>query len=165
MGKVKPTQKPTRDETAINMLRLGQLLHKFSHPKGVFGFSRPIRPDEAERLREEIGTLEKRIEEAVADSRQWLLRGVFGLRGRESADAIAIRVVACVAWSALVSDRPEAGIASVANSVAMGDWGSHLEARKTIRQLVARGTAIQIGSSDCHGDVLTPNSRLIRFLS
>ena len=165
MGKVKPTQKPTRDETAINMLRLGQLLHKFSHPKGVFGFSRPIRPDEAERLLEEIGTLEKRIEEAVADSRQWLLRGVFGLRGRESVDAIAVRIVACVAWSAMVSDRPEAGIASVANSVAMGDWGSHLEARKTIRQLVARGTAIQIGRSDCYGDVLTPNSRLIRFLS
>ena len=165
MGKVKPTQKPTRDETAINMLRLGQLLHKFSHPKGVFGFSRPIRPDEAERLREEIGALEKRIEEAVADSRQWLLRGVFGLRGRESVDAIAIRIVACVSWSAMVSDRPEAGIASVANSVAMGDWGSHLEARKTIRQLVARGTAIQIGSSDCHGDVLTPNSRLVRFIS
>ncbi|NCB17257.1 MAG: AAA family ATPase, partial [Synergistales bacterium] len=165
MGKESPAQKPTRDETAINLLRLGHLLHQFSHPKGVFGFSRPIRPDEAKRLREEIGALEKRIEEAVADSRQWLLRGVFGLRGRESVDAIAIRIVACVAWSAMVSDRPEAGIASVANSVAMGDWGSHLEARKTIRQLVARGTAIQIGNSDYHGDVLSPNSRFVRFLS
>ena len=165
MGKVLSAQKPTSDETAVNLLRLGQLLHKFSHPKGVFGFSRPIRPDEAERLRTEIGALEKRIEEAVADSRQWLLRGVFGLRGRESVDAIAIRIVACVAWSAMVSDRPEAGIASVANSVAMGEWGSHLEARKTIRQLVARGAAIQIVRSDCYGDVLTPNSRLIRFLS
>ena len=165
MGKEPSAQKPTRDETAANLLRLGQFLHQFSHPKGVFGFSRPIRPDEAKRLREEIDALERRIDEAVADSRQWLLRGVFGLRGRESVDAIAIRVVACVAWSALVSDRPEAGIASVANSAAMGDWGSHLEARKTIRQLVARGTAIQIGSSDCHSDVLTPNTRLIRFLS
>lgn len=165
MGKEPSAQKPTRDETAINLLRLGHLLHQFSHPKGVFGFSRPIRPDEAKRLREEIGALEKRIEEAVADSRQWLLRGVFGLRGRESVDAIAIRIVACVAWSAMVSDRPEAGIASVANSAAMGDWGSHLEARKTIRQLVARGTAIQIGNSDYHGDVLSPNSRLVRFLS
>ena len=165
MGKEPSAQKPTRDETAANLLRLGQLLHQFSHPKGVFGFSRPIRPDEAKRLREEIGALEKRIEEAVADSRQWLLRGVFGLRGRESVDAIAIRIVACVAWSAMVSDRPEAGIASVANSAAMGDWGSHLEARKTIRQLVARGTAIQIENSDYHGDVLSPNSRLVRFLS
>ena len=158
--------KPTRDETSANILRLGHLLHQYDHPMGPLGFSRPIEPDERERLRVEITALEKRIEQAVCDSRQWLLRGgVFGLRGREVVDPLAVRIVAYVAWGSLGSERPDASVARVANAAAMGDWATHLEARRLIRQLVARGTAIGMRDSEYNGDILHPNAHLVRFLS
>jgi len=165
MGKEKPTQKPTRDETAINLLRLGHLLHRFSYPTGPLGLTRTLKPEEAERLKAEIASVSGLVESSVNDSRQWLLRGVFGLRGREAVDPLAVRIVAFIAWASLGSERPDTGVARVANAVATGDWGTHLEARRTIRLMIARETAIGIREAECVGESLFPNSRLIRFLS
>ena len=164
MAKVLSAQKPTRDETASNLLRFGKLLNDLAFPQGGL-IGRPNRPHETERLRSEIEALQERIVQCIHDSRQWLLRGVFALRGQEAVDPLAVRIVAYIAWASLGSVRPDASVARVANAVSLGDWDVHLEARRTIRLMVARNTAIQIGRSDCYGDVLTPNSRLIRFLS
>ena len=165
MPSEKPAFKPTRDETAADLLRLGHLLHQFSHPKGPFGFSRPLKPGEEERLRTEITALEKRIEEAVCDSRQWLLRSVLGVRKNEVADNLTIRIVASVCWWALATERPDSSVAVVANEVSLGDWSLHLEGRRAIRLMVERQLAIQIRDSEYHGQVLSPDPRLIGFLS
>ena len=165
MGKEKPTQKPTRDKTAINLLRLGHLLHRFSYPTGPLGLTRTLKPEEAERLKAEIASVSGLVESSVNDSRQWLLRGVFGLRGQEAVDPLAVRIVAYVAWGSLGSERPDTGVARVANAVATGDWETHLEARRTIRMMIARDTAIGLKEAECVGETLVPNSRLIRFIS
>ena len=99
MADEKPMPKPTKAETAANLLRLGQLLHQYSYPIGDLGLTRPIRPEEAERFRGEIQALEKRVEEAVHDLRQWVLRGILGLRGQEVVDSLAVRIVSYVAWA------------------------------------------------------------------
>ena len=157
--------KPTKEETAANLLRLGHLLHQYSSPSGLLGLARPLKPDEEERLRGEITAVEKRIEDAICDSRHWLVRAVFGIKGREVVDPLAIRIVAYVAWSALGSERPDATVARVSNAAALGDWETHLEARRTIRLMIARETAIQIRDSEYQGQVLSPNPRVVRFLS
>ena len=160
------TDKPTKAETAANLLRLGQLLHRFSYPIGDLGLTRPLRPEEAERFRGEIQALEKRIEEAVHDLRQWVLRGILGLRGQEVVDGLAVRIVSYVAWANLVSERPEVSVARVANAVAMGDLATHLEARRIVRQMVAKGDAtIRYKDSDFSGGELLPGSRLVKYLS
>lgn len=164
MGKEPSTQKPTRDETAANLLRLGKLLNDLAFPQGGF-IGRPNRPHETERLRSEIEALQERIVQCIHDSRQWLLRGVFALRGQEVVDPLAVRIVAFIAWASLGSERPDASVVRVANAVAMGDWEAHLEARRTIRLMVARNTAIGIREAECVGETLVPNSRLIRFIS
>ena len=162
----KGKEKPTKAETAANLLRLGHLLHQYLNPPGrLFGLSRPLKAEEAEKLREEIAAVENRIEEAVHDSRQWLLRSVFGVRGQEVVDALAVRIVAYIAWSSLASERSDVGVARVSNAVSMGDWETHLEARRTIRVMIARETAIGIRDTECFGDTLHPNTRLIQFLS
>ena len=165
MAKVLSAQKPTRDETASNLLRLGHLLHRFSYPTGPLGLTRALKPEEAERLKAEIASVSGLVESSVNDSRQWLLRGVFALRGREAVDPLAVRIVAYVAWASLGSERPDTGVARVANAVATGDWGTHLEARRTIRLMIARETAIGIREAECVGETLFPNSRLIRLIS
>ena len=78
----KPMPKPTKAETAANLLRLGQLLHQFSYPLGDLGLTRPLKPDEAERLHGEIVALEKRVEEAVNDLRNGLCVPYFRLKDR-----------------------------------------------------------------------------------
>ena len=158
------SSRPTRDETASDLLRLGHLLHQYSSPAGPLGLARTLKPDEAEKLKGEITALERRIEEAAYDSRHWLLRAVFGIKSREVVDTLAIRIVAYVAWSALGSERPDAPVARVSNAAAMGDWEVHLEARRTIRLMIARETAIQIRDSEYIGETLRPNARLIRLL-
>ena len=164
MAKESPIQKPTRDETASNLLRLGKLLNDLAFPQGGL-IGRPNRPHETERLRSEIEALQERIVQCIHDSRQWLLRGVFALRGQEAVDPLAVRIVAFIAWASLGSERPDASVVRVANAVAMGDWETHLEARRTIRLMIARETAIGIREAECVGESLFPNSRLIRFFS
>lgn len=159
-----PGAKPTKAETASNLLRLGKLLNDLAFPQGGL-IGRPSRPHETGRLRSEIEALQERIVQCIHDSRQWLLRGVFGLRGQEVADPLAVRIVAYVAWASLGSERPDASVVRVANAVAMGDWETHLEARRTIRLMVAKNTAVGIREAECVGETLTPNSRLIRLLS
>ena len=52
------TLKPTREETASNLLRLGKCLHDFAFPPGDGCIiSRPHRSHEAERLKAEISRL------------------------------------------------------------------------------------------------------------
>lgn len=159
-----PDAKPTRAETASNLLRLGKLLNDLAFPQGGL-IGRPNRPHETGRMRSEIEALQERIVQCIHDSRQWLLRGVFGLRGQEVADPLAVRIVAYVAWASLGSERPDASVVRVANAVAMGDWETHLGARRTIRLMIARETAIGIREAECVGETLFPNSRLIRFIS
>lgn len=165
MAGEKDQSKPTKAETAANLLRLGQLLHQYAYPIGDLGLTRPIKPEEAERLKVEIEVTEKRIEEAVHDMRQWLLRGMLGLRGREVVDPLVVRIVAVVAWLALASERPDASVARVANTVAEKDMALHLEARKTIRLMVARQTAIRYQESDISGGGLILGSRTVQYLS
>lgn len=165
MANDKPTPKPTREETAVNLLRLGQLLHQFSCPIGDLGLTRPIKPEEAERLREKIVALERRIEAAVNDLRQWVLRSVFSMKGQGVVDGLTVRIVAYVAWANLASERPDVSVARVANCVSMGDLALHLEVRRTTRLLIARDVAIRIKDSDFSGGQLLPGERLIRFLS
>ena len=162
----KGQEKPTKAETAANLLRLGHLLNQYLNPPGrLLGVTKPIKASEAERLRAEITAAETRIEEAIHDSRQWLLRSVFGVRGQEVVDALAVRIVAYIAWSSLASERSDVSVARVSNAVSMGDWETHLEARRTIRVMIARETAIGIRDTECFGDTLHPNTRLIQFLS
>ena len=165
MADEKPASKPTKAETAANLLRLGQLLHRFSYPIGDLGLTRPIRPEEAEGLKTEIASLEKRIEEAVHDLRQWVLRGILGLRGQEVVDSLAVRIVSYVAWANLVSERPEVSVARVANAVSLVDLALHLEARRTIRLMVAKQTAIRYQESDISGGGLVLSSRAVKYLS
>ena len=165
MADEKGQAKPTKAETAANLLRLGQLLHRFSYPIGDLGLTRPIRPEEAEGLKTEIASLEKRIEEAICDMRQWALRGIFGVRGQELADNLTIRIVAYVAWSTLASERPDASVARVSNAVAMKDMALHLEARRTIRLMIARQTAIHYQESDVSGGGLVLSTRAVKYLS
>lgn len=159
----KEQSKPTKAETAANLLRLGQLLNQYTYPIGELGLTRPIKPEEAERLRGEIQALEKRIEEAVNDLRQWTLRSIFSIKRQGIVDILAVRIAAYVVWANLVSERPEVSVARVANAV--GDLSVHLEARKTIRQMLAKGSAIRIKDSDFSSGQLLPGDRLIRFLS
>lgn len=159
-----PDAKPTKAETASNLLRLGKLLNDLAFPQGGL-IGRPNRPHETERLRSEIEALQERIVQCIHDSRQWLLRIVFALRGQEVVDPLAVRIVAYVAWGSLGSERPDASVVRVANAVAMGDWETHLEARRTIRLMVARNTAIGIREAECVGETLVPNPCLIRLLS
>ena len=165
MATDKPDPKPTKAETASNLLRLGHLLHQYAYPQGDLGLTRPLKPDEAERLKSEIEAMERRIEEAVCDSRQWLLRGLLGVRGQECADSLTVRIVAYVAWANLASDRPEVSVSKVANAVAMGDVAAHLEARRTIRLMLVRGTAIGIRDSEFSIPQLLAGDRLVGFLS
>lgn len=159
-----PGAKPTKAETASNLLRLGKLLNDLAFPQGGL-IGRPNRPHETGRMRSEIEALQERIVQCIHDSRQWLLRGVFALRGQEVVDPLAVRIVAYVAWASLGSERPDASVARVANAVSLGDWDVHLEARRTIRLMIARETAIGIREAECVGETLFPNSRLIRFIS
>ena len=164
MADEKPMPKPTKAETAANLLKLGQLLHQFSYPIGELGLTRPIRPDEAERLRGEIQALEKRVEEAVNDLRQWTLRSIFSVKGQGIVDILTARIVAYVAWANLASERPEVSVARVANAVAMGDLATHLEARRTIRLMVAKQTAIRYQESDISSGLVL-SSRAVKYLS
>ena len=166
MADEKPMPKPTKAETAANLLRLGQLLHQFSYPLGDLGLTRPLKPDEAERLHGEIVALEKRVEEAVNDLRQWTLRSIFSVKGQGIVDILTVRIVAYVAWANLASERPEVSVARAANAVAMGDLATHLEARRIVRQMVAKGDAtIRYKDSDFSGGELLPGSRLVKYLS
>lgn len=161
-----PASKPTRNETAANLLRLGQLLHQYSYPLGDLGLTRPLKPDEAERLREKIAALERRIEAAVNDSRQWLLKSVMGVKGQEVADILVIRIIGYIAWSSLASERSSSSVARVANSVSMGDLAVHLEARKTVRLMLARGnSSIRYRENDISESELVPGDRLNSLLS
>ena len=165
MADEKGQAKPTKAETAANLLRLGQLLHQYSYPLGDLGLTRPLKPDEAERLRGEIQALEKRVEEAVNDLRQWTLRSIFSVKGQGIVDILTVRIVAYVAWANLASERPEVSVARVANAVSLGDLALHLEARRTIRLMVAKQTAIRYQESDVSGGGLILSSRVVNFLS
>lgn len=126
---------------------------------------RPLRAGEAEKLREEIASVENSIEESAHDSRQGLLRSIMGVRGQELADSLTIRIVAFIAWAALASERSEVSVARVANAAAMGDMALHLEARRTIRFMLARNAAIVIRDSEFGGSQLLPGERLVKYLS
>lgn len=164
MANEKEQAKPTKAETAANLLRLGQLLNQLSYPVGDLGLTRPLKPEEAVRLRGEIDSLEKRIEEAVNDLRQWVLRGVFSMKGQGVVDSLTVRVVAYVAWANLASERPEVSVARVANAVAMGDMALHLEARRTIRQMLVKGPAIHYQESDISSGLIL-SARTVKYLS
>ena len=167
MGKEKPTQKPTRDETAANLLRLGHLLHRFSYPTGPLGLTRALKPEEAERLKAEIASVSGLVESSVNDSRQWLLRSVMGVRGQEVVDTLVVRIIGYIAWSSLASERSSSSsVAHVANCVSMGDLAVHLEVRKTVRLMLTRGnSSIRYRETDFSESELVAGDRLILFLS
>ena len=158
--------KPTREQATADILRLGQLLHLYAFPQSDLGLTRPIRPHEASMLRSEIEAIEKRIETAVYDTNQRLLRSLLDIRGDQVlGDHIALRIIAYVAWSSLTTERSGASLARVATAVSMGDIAGHVEARKTIRMLVCKRDAICYKESDYSGGELLPAWKLSKFLS
>ena len=160
-----PDPKPTREETAANILRLGKLLNDLAFPEhGIVG--RPNRPCEIERLKTEIEALQKRIEQAVYDPNQRLLRSALEVKGDQVVDLLAVRILSYVAWGATHLDRPSVPVARVCVAVAMGDMGAHLEARKMIRQMIIGEKGLRYKDSEySSGGDLLPGLRLIKYIS
>ena len=159
-----PDPKPTREETAANILRLGKLLNDLSYPeRGIVG--RPNRPCEIEQLKAEIEALQKRIETAIYDPNQRLLRSALEIRGDQVVDMLALRILAYVCWGATHLDRPGAPVARVCVAVAMGDMGAHLEARKMIRQMIIGEKGLRYKDSEYSSGDLLPGLRLVKYLS
>lgn len=161
-----PESKPTREETAANILRLGKLLNDLAYPeRGIAG--RPNRPYEAERLKTEIQALEKRIELAVYDPTQRLLRSALEIRGDGVMDVIALRVVSYVAWAATHLNHPGVPVARVAHAVSLGDdMRAHLQGRRLIRSMVIGEKGVRFKDSEFgHGGELLPGERLVKYLS
>ena len=165
MAQDTPDPKPTREETAADILRLGKLLNDLSYPeRGLLG--RPNRPCEAERLKAEIEALQKRIEIAVYDPNQRLLRSALEVRGDQVVDMLALRILAYVAWGATHLDRLGVPVARVANATAMGKMEAHLEARKLIRQMIIGEKGLRFKDSEfSSGGDLLPGLRLVKYLS
>jgi len=156
---------PTREETASNLLRLGKCLHDYAFPPGEGIFSpRPIRFHEAERLRAEISRLEKRIESAIYENGQVLLKSALGVRGREVIDTQALRILAYVAWNTLATDRPGLTVARVANVVCMEDLTGHLEARRAIRTLI-NDQVLRYKESEYGGGEIFIGLKIIKYLN
>lgn len=163
-----PTEsKPSREQVVADVLRLGELLHQHAFPQSDLGLTRPIRPHEASRLRSEIEAIGKRIETAVYDTNQRLLRSLLDIRGNQVlGDHIALRIIAYVAWSSLTTERSGASLARVATAVSLGDMAGHVEARRAIRMLVGgKRDAICYKDSDYSGGELLPAYKLSKFLS
>ena len=161
-----PESKPTREETAANILRLGNLLNELAFPeRGIAG--RPNRPHEAARLKTEIQALEKRIELAVYDPTQRLLRSALEIRGDGVMDVIALRVVSYVAWAATHLNHLGVPVARVANAVSLGDdMQTHLQCRRLIRSMVIGEKGVRFKDSEFgHGGELLPGERLVKYLS
>ena len=160
-----PDPKPTREETAANILRLGKLLNDLSYPeRGIVG--RPNRPCEIEQLKAEIEALQKRIEIAVYDENQRLLRSALEVRGDQVVDMLAVRILSYVCWGATHLDRPGVPVARVCVAVAMGEMEAHLEARKLIRQMIIGEKGLRYKDSEySSGGDLLPGLRLIKYIS
>ena len=144
-----PESKPSREETAANILRLGKCLNDLTFPeRGIAG--RTNRPYEVERLKTEIQALEKRIEQAVYDPNQRLLRSALEVRGDGVMDVLALRIVSYVAWAATHLERPGVSVARVAIAVSMGgmEMGTHLEARRTIRRMIVGENGLRYTDSE-----------------
>ena len=156
--------KPTRDETSANLLRLGKCLNDLAFPeRGLFG--RPHRPHEIESLKAEIQRLETRIEEAVADPNQRLLRSALGVRGDGVADPLAIRILAYVAWAVTHLDRMGVSVSRVAIGVSQS-MESHLAARRMVRQLIIGEIGLRYRESECGpSEALLPGLRLVKYMS
>lgn len=156
--------KPTKAETAANLLRLGKCLNDLAYPeRGLFG--RPNRPHEIESLKAEIQRLETRIEEAVADPNQRLLRSALAVRGNEVADPLAIRILAYVAWAVTHLDRMGVSVSRVAIAVSES-METHLQARRTIRQLIIGEIGLRYRESECGpSEALLPGLRLVKYMS
>ena len=160
----KPAPRPTRDETSANLLRLGKLLNDLAFPeRGIVG--RPNRPCEIEQLKAEIQALEKGIEQAVYDQNQRLLRSALDIRGDQVVDLIALRILAYVAWGATHLDRPSVPVARVCVAEAMGDMGAHLEARKTIRQMIISEKGLRYRDSEFSSGELLLGLRMVKYIS
>ena len=133
---------PTREQATADVLRLGQLLHQYAFPQSELGLTRPIRPHEASRLRSEIETIEKRIETAVYDTNQRLLRSLLDIRGDQVlGDHIALRIISYIGWGSLTTERSGVSVARAATAASLGDMSLHLESRRTIRMLTATPAA------------------------
>ena len=158
--------KPTREQATADVLRLGQLLHRYAFPQSDLGLTRPIRPHEASSLRSEIEAIEKRIETAAYDTNQRLLRSLLDIKGDQVlGDRMALRIIAYIGWGSLTAERSGVSVARAATAASLGDMSLHLEARRTIRMLIGRGSAICYKEPDCSGGELLPAWKLTRFLS
>lgn len=157
--------KPTSEETAGNILRLGKCLNDLAYPQWE-PFVRPHRPHEAERLNAEIQALEKRIEIAVYDPNQRLLRSALEVKGDAVVDLLALRIVSYVCWASTHLDRLGVPVARVANAVAMGEMEAHLGARKLIRQMIIGEKGLRFKDSEfSSGGDLLPGLRLVKYIS
>ena len=164
MAQDAPEPKPSSEETAGNILRLGKLLNDLAFPeRGLIG--RPNRPCEVERLKTEIEALQKKIEIAVYDENQRLLRSALDIRGDQVVDLIALRILAYVAWGATHLDRPSVPVARVCVAAAMGDMGAHLEARKTIRQMIISEKGLRYRDSEFSSGELLLGLRMVKYIS
>ncbi len=147
------------------MLRLGQALHRFAYPQSDLGLSRPIRPQEAERLRSEIAELEKRVETAVADRSHRSLRVALDAIRDQVPDPMLVRVVAYASWHAIACEPMAASVSRTSNAAGLGNIEDMLRARSVIRRLISKGDILVYKDGGFPGGDLLPGWKINRLLT
>ena len=153
--------KPTQQQALENLIRLGKALHAYAYPRSPFGMARPLLPEEASRLMEEIASCEKVVSTAACDPSHRNLRSALGVRRDLIPDSMDIRIVAYVAWHSLTCEPIGTSVATASLAAGVGSIGDMILARHAIRQLVVKGDVLVFkNESD-----LLPGYKLVRLLT
>lgn len=144
-------EKPTKEQTVSDLLRLGELLVRYAFPLGDLGLTRPLRSEESIALKSEIGELETRIENMANDRTERRLRSMLDLRGDQVLDTLLLRCIACVAFQVMGGGRTRSTVADISVAAGLGDWKYILSARHAIRHAIIKGNAFYYSDGDCEG--------------
>ena len=153
--------KPTQQQAVEYLVRLGKALHFYAFPRSPLGLARPLSPDEASKLKDEIALCEKVVSTAACDSSHRNLRAVLDVRRDLIPDSLDIRVIAYVAWHSLTSEPIGTSVAATSLAAGLGSIGDMILARHAIRQLLTKGEVLVFKDEN---DLL-PGWKLVRLLT
>ena len=154
--------KPTQQQALENLIRLGKALHAYAFPRSPFGMSRPLLPEEASRLKEEIASCEKVISTAACDPNHRHLRSVLDVRRDLIPNSLDIRIVAYIAWHSLTSEPAGTSVAVVSIAAGMGSVEDMIQARHSIRYMLVSRIGVLVLQDQTE---LAPGEKMIRLLS
>ncbi len=153
---------PTQQQALESLIRLGKALHAYAYPRSPFGMARPLLPEEASRLKEEIAFCEKVVSTAACDPSHRNLRSVLDVRRDLIPDSLDIRIVAYVAWHALTNEPAGTSVAVVSIAAGMGSVDDMIQARHAIRYMLVSRIGVLVLQDQT---ALFPGGKLVRLLS